>query len=300
MPPAEPRDEDAPDVEPTSVEPESNRPTTPDHGLRILGQDDAADLDDDDEDDLDDHGDGLRTVLITGANGNIGRKLREAWEGVYDLVLIDRTAPEDDDELVVADLAVWSDSWVSEFDDVDTVIHLAGNPNEFAPWDELVGPNLDALANVLNAAAYAGVERVVFASSNHAMGNYREFGDMPITVDLPPRPDGPYGGAKLVGERLGKSLAQAFDLTFIALRLGWVQSGENRPETLPDDWSRRLWLSNDDAVHLFECAVEADLGDRNFLVVNGMSNNQGMRWDLTEASEWLGFEPSDDSGAEAL
>ena len=63
----------------------------------------------------------------------------------------------------------------------------------------------------------AGVERVVFASSNHVMGDYRHVGDGPITVDMTPMPDGPYGVTKLVGERLGRSLARAFDLTFIAI-----------------------------------------------------------------------------------
>jgi NAD+ dependent glucose-6-phosphate dehydrogenase len=267
--------------------------------LHILSQEEIEGEEPDDLDvDENAQDEGPRTVLITGANGNIGRKLREAWADVYDLVLIDRSASPGDDEMIVADLADWDESWVAYFDDVDTVIHLAGNPHDDASWDALVGPNLDALANVFHASAFGGVERVIFASSNHAMGGYREFGDMPITVDLPPRPDGPYGGTKLVGERLGKSLASAFDLSFIALRLGWVQRGENRPETLPDDWSRGLWLSNDDLVDLFEAAVEADLGDRAFLVVNGMSNNRGMRWDLSEAAESLGFEPADDSGAE--
>src|SRR5579871_5042078 len=256
--------------------------------LHILNQDEI-DEEPADEDDLDE---APRTVLITGASGNIGRKLRAAWADVYDLVLIDRQARPGDDEVIVADLATWDESWVAYFDDVDTVIHLAGNPDDEAPWDALVGPNLDALANVFHASAFGGVERVIFASSNHAMGGYRDLGDMPITVDLPPKPDGPYGGTKLVGERLGKSLAAAFDLTFLAIRIGWVQRGANRPETLPDGWSRGLWLSNDDLVDLFESAVEADLGDRTFLVVNGMSNNRGMRWDLSEATEILGYEPA--------
>ncbi len=263
--------------------------------LRVLDQ---AELDEEfDEDEMED---GPRTVLITGACGNIGSKLRATLGENYDLVLIDLYARPDDEEVIVADLAEWDESWVSQFEDVDTVIHLAGNPDEFSSWDDLVQPNLDALANVLNAAAYGGVERVIFASSNHAMGGYRDLGDMPITVDLPPKPDGPYGSLKLVGERLGRSLAAAFDLTFIALRLGWVQSGDNLPKTLPDEWSRLLWLSNNDLTHLVECAIEADLSDRNFLVVNGMSNNQGMRWDLSETVEWLGYEPEDDSGAEAI
>ena len=180
----------------------------PPPSLHILNQEE---IDEElDEEELDE---APRTVLITGANGNIGRKLREAWADVYDLVLIDRHAAPGDDEMIVADLAEWDESWVAYFDDVDTVVHLAGNPDDDAPWDALVGPNLDALANVFHASAFGGVERVIFASSNHVMGRYRDLGDMPITVDLPPRPDGPYGGTKLVGERLGKSLASAFDLT---------------------------------------------------------------------------------------
>jgi NAD+ dependent glucose-6-phosphate dehydrogenase len=154
---------------------------------------------------------------------------------------------------------------------------------------------MDALNNVFLAAALAGVERIVFASSNHAMGGYRDLGDIAITVDLPPRPGNPYGAAKLMAERLGKSLSTVFDLTFVALRLGWVQSGANKPETLPDEWNKELWLSNDDLIRLFNRAVEADLGDRSFVVVNGMSNNHGTRWDLSDSFEALGYVPKDDA-----
>ena len=154
---------------------------------------------------------------------------------------------------------------------------------------------MDTLCNVFHAAALAGVERVVFASSNHAMGGYREMGDMPITVDLPPRPGNPYGAAKLFGERLGKSFAQAFEITVVAIRLGWVQSDANLAGSLPDDWSRSIWLSNGDLVRLFDASVESDLEPGEFVLVNGMSNNGGTRWDLLEATERLGFEPQDDA-----
>ncbi len=237
-----------------------------------------------------------RTVLITGACGNIGRKLRDAWIDVYDLVLIDRV-DEDDPDVIVANLAVLDDDWITHFHGVDTVVHLAANPDAEASWDDLVGPNLDVLANVLNAAALAGVERVVFASSNHVMGGYRDLDEEPITIEREPLPDGPYGAAKLFGERLGRSLSRAFDLTFIALRIGWVQEGANRADSLPDDWSRKLWLSNTDLVRLFDGAVEAEIEDRSYVVVNGMSRNHGMRWDLSDAAELLGYLPVDDAFA---
>jgi NAD+ dependent glucose-6-phosphate dehydrogenase len=296
MRPDRPADPDEDEAEGNDAAP---RPGPLAFDLPIVEPDDEED----DELDLDDEAlseaieEEPRTVLITGACGNIGRKLRDAWTDVYDLVLIDKVAEDDDPDVIVADLEDPDDDWITHFHGVDTVVHLAADPDAEAPWDRLIGPNLDALANVFNGAALAGVERIIFASSNHVMGGYRDLDDGPITVDRDPMPDGPYGAAKLFGERLGLSLARTFDLTFIALRLGWVQEGSNRPETLPDDWSRKLWLSNTDLVRLFDCAVEAEIEDRSFVVVNGMSRNHGMRWDLSDAAELLGYLPVDDAFA---
>ena len=70
---------------------------------------------------------------------------------------------------------------------------------------------------------------------------------------------------------------------------------DNSGAGLPDDWARHLWLSNADLVRLFTAAVEADVEDGEFVLVNGLSNNRGTRWSLAEAAEWLGFEPGDDA-----
>jgi len=269
-------------------------------GLPIIDADDDF-LDDDDEFDPDDEMDGLggddepRTVLITGACGNLGRKLRAAWADVYDLILLD--AAPDDDEVFKVDLSVFDEDWITHFHGVDTVVHLAAVPDPEATVEDLTGPNIDALANVFNAAALAGVERVVFASSNHVMGAYRDEDAELIGAELPPKPSGAYGILKFAGERLGQSLAHAFDVTFIALRLGAIQDGANRPETLADDWTRKMWLSNGDLVRLFDAAVEAEIEDRLFLVVNGVSRNHGTPWDLSDAAEILGYLPEDDAFA---
>lgn len=241
------------------------------------------------------HDEAPRAVLITGAGGNIGRKLRAAWAGRYEIIPIDSRFDPDDPELILADLATWDESWTAYFDEADAVVHLAANPNESASWEDLYRPNLDAMANVLLTAATAGIGRFVFASSNHAMGGYKGPGHAgPITPDLPPRPGNPYGATKLMGERVAKSCAEAFGMTVVALRIGWVLPGANRPEDLPRDHQDRiLWLSNRDAVRLFTCAVEAELEDGTFVVVNGTSNNAGSRWTLTEAAEWIGYVPED-------
>lgn len=291
-------DDDAPEAEAegTRFEPPSLG------GLPIIDLDDLIEDDEDgpgvdeefEEFDVDDE---PRTVLITGACGNIGRKLRTAWEDVYDLILLDAEPGEDDSDVFKVDLAEFGEEWITHFHGVDTVVHLAADRDEGATLAALERPNLDALANVLNAAALAGVERFIFSSSVHVMTGCREEPPEVIRADAPPQPSGVYGALKLAGERFGKSLAQAFDVTFIALRLGYVQDGPNRAETLPDEWNKKLWLSNGDLVRLFDSAVEAEIEDRVFLIVNGVSRNQGGQWDLTLAAEILGYLPEDDAFA---
>jgi nucleoside-diphosphate-sugar epimerase len=239
-----------------------------------------------------------RTVLITGASGNLGGKLARAWRDRYDLILVDNRPGPEDLDVVVADLSIPDAEWTELLEEADAVVHLAADPNEFATWADLQGPNLDALNNVFLAAALTGCDRIIFASSNHAMGDYRFDGSTaPITTTLPPKPDGPYGGCKLVGERLGLALTRMFEISVVALRIGWCQFGANRPATLPDDWSRSIWLSDRDFVHLVTRAVEADLGDERFVVVNGTSRDRGSRWVIEPNT--IGFQPEDDAWANA-
>lgn len=83
----------------------------------------------------------------------------------------------------------------------------------------------------------------------------------------------------------------------IAVRIGWVQRGENLASAIPADrenWYRLMWLSNRDFCQLMERGIEADLGGTRFAVVNGMSNNTGMRWDIDYTKQLLGYAPQDD------
>ncbi len=116
------------------------------------------------------------------------------------------------------------------------------------------------------------------------------------TVRGEARDSTPYGSAKLFGERLGKCFADAHGLSVIAVRIGWVQVGENRPQDITPDrdtWFRLMWLSNRDYCHLMERCLLAELVVP-FVVVNGMSANTGMRWDIGYTRRLLGYEPQDD------
>lgn len=75
------------------------------------------------------------------------------------------------------------------------------------------------------------------------------------------------------------------------MRIGWVWRGHNTPAGLPADrgsWFRQMWLSDRDYLHLMECSLSVGLSDR-FVIVNGMSANGGMRWDLTDARQRLNY-----------
>src|SRR3954453_8650745 len=115
---------------PDSEDPRHSEP------LPILYDDDEDEDEIEAEDELDEEeiGDEPRTILITGASGNIGRKLRAAWDDVYDLILIGLEAAPDDPDVVAADLSQYADRWMKLFHGADTVIHLAATPDEHSSW----------------------------------------------------------------------------------------------------------------------------------------------------------------------
>jgi nucleoside-diphosphate-sugar epimerase len=250
----------------------------------------------------------LPAVLITGAAGNLGGKLRRHLASRCPLVLLDR-APAGDPAILAADLASWDESWVRHFQGIEVVVHLAADPTAQQTWPKLIGPNVDALINVFEAAASAGVRRLVYASSNHVLGGYKDDPEPALlTPDVPPRPGAhyvvrgesrdstPYGSAKLFGERLGRAYAAIHGLSVLALRIGWVQPGANRAQDIPadrGDWFRLMWLSNRDYCQLLEKCITADPALR-FAVLNGMSANTGMRWDLEPTRRLIGYNPQDD------
>jgi uronate dehydrogenase len=222
--------------------------------------------------------------------------------------LIDRD-PRGATGVTEVDLSRFDSGWAGLFKSVQVVVHLAADATAHQKWPALIGPNVDAALHVFHAAASAGVDRVVFASSNHVMGGYK---DDPVPAvlgtDLEPRPgtdyvvDGErrnsraYGATKLFGERIGKCFAETHGRTVIAARLGWVRPGGNRAEDIPidrEEWFRQMWLSDDDYCQLMECCIRAPVVS-GFHVVNGMSANTGMRWDLSTTRALVGYQPKDD------
>lgn len=232
-----------------------------------------------------------RTVVITGATGNIGTKLSRHFGALgWTMRLLDARPAEG---VEVADLSVWDERWVARFADADAVILLAGDPSPAAGWASIVRLNLDLVMNVYEAAVAQRAKRVIFASSNWTMAGHR-FGDGPLTTDREPFPVNAYGMSKLVGERIGRSYAERHGLSSINFRIGWIQPGENRPGPHMSwaDWGQSMWLSDRDMAQAFEKAVTAP-PDLRFAVLNLMSGNPGMRWDIEPTRQALGYVPQD-------
>lgn len=232
----------------------------------------------------------IRTVLITGAAGNIGGKIAGHFAGgPYALRLLDQQAGPG---IIAADLGIYDAAWARQFEGVDTVVHLAGNPHGTASWADVLHANIGATHNVLRAAREAGVRRVVFASTNQVMLGYR-FREGIVTTDMPPMPLSPYGISKLMCEQMGRLFAEETGISFIALRIGYFQRGENLPGPWMriGVWGQQMWLSNRDMLHAIERSIETE--DVPFAVVNLVSDNPGMRWDLEHTRQIFGYAPRD-------
>jgi len=232
-----------------------------------------------------------RTILITGAAGNIGAKIAAHFRQTSDheLRLLDRAGGEG---IIAADFGDWDEVWAKHFAGVDTVIHLAGNPSGRTNWASAKRDNIGGTQHVLRAAREARVRRVIFASTNQIMLGYR-FASGPVTTDMPPAPLSPYGISKFACEEIGRAFQEETGIDFLALRIGYFQRGENLPGAHMGigAWGQSMWLSNRDMNQAMDKAVAAP--SFGFAIVNLESNNAGMRWDIEHTRKVIGYVPMD-------
>ena len=236
-----------------------------------------------------------RTILITGAAGNIGAKITAHFRETADheLRLLDKSASGD---ITAADFGDWDETWAKHFAGVDTVIHLAGNPSGRTSWASARRDNIAGTSHVLRAARDAKVRRVIFASTNQVMLGYR-FKTGPVTTDLPPAPLSPYGISKFACEELGRAFHEETGIDFLAVRIGYFQRGDNPPGAglYIGAWGQSMWLSNRDMNQFMDKAIAAP--SFGFAIVNLESNNTGMRWDLEHTRKIVGYVPLDTAPA---
>ena len=228
-----------------------------------------------------------KTVLITGAAGQVGLALRHELRAHYRLRLAD-LRPADDlaaGETYVACDVTRAEDITRAMQGVSAVVHLAGYPVE-GSWEQVIGPNLIGNINTFEAARAAGVKRMIYASTNHAVGFYPRSRKIDHRVML--RPDGRYGATKAFGELLAAQYWDKHGISSLCIRIGNLNL-ENQP---PDRRRLAIWVSWRDLAQLVRIGIEHP--DITFNVVYGISRNQRTWYDNSEAFR-LGYAPQDDS-----
>ena len=233
-------------------------------------------------------------VLVTGAAGSIGRVvtlgLCARGHEVVGLDLVPEPEGFTGDWHTVDCADPDAVTAVFEAERLEAVVHLAGHPGEASLPTSLTS-HVVTTAALLDAMVAHRVTRIVYASSNHAVGRTprRELADgSPLGSDVRPRPDTFYGVSKVAAEALLSLYVDRHGIDAVSCRIG---------SFLDEPTTRRAlstWLSPDDCVRMVEAALTAPAP--GYAVVYGISANARAWWDL-EPGRALGYEPLDDAEA---
>ncbi|HSV78832.1 MAG TPA: NAD(P)-dependent oxidoreductase [Ramlibacter sp.] len=225
-------------------------------------------------------------LLLTGAAGGLGRVLRPRLRARCALLRLSDVAPMEaagpGEEVVEARLEDRAGVHAL-LEGMDAVVHLGGISTE-QPFDAILQANIVGTYNLYEAARQQGVRRIVFASSNHVTGFYRQ--DEVVDPTMPVRPDGYYGLSKAFGENLSRFYWDRYGIETVCLRIG---------SSFPEPKDRRMlasWLSYDDLERLVVASLTAPVAGH--AIVYGVSDNAVSWWDNTPARH-LGFRPQDSS-----
>jgi uronate dehydrogenase len=228
----------------------------------------------------------FKRLLLTGAAGNLGRELRPRLKAYCETLRLshrsDMGAAAAGEEIVVADLAD-AQAMLGLLQGVDAVVHMGGVSTE-QPWAPILAGNIVGMYNLYESARKNSVKRIVFASSNHVTGFYRQ--DEVVSPRDPVRPDGLYGLSKAFGENLAQLYWDRYRIETVSLRIGSAFAA-------PKD--RRMlatWMSFDDTERLVVAALTAPVVGHS--IIYGMSDNRSTWWDNRSARH-IGYRPQDSS-----
>lgn len=228
----------------------------------------------------------MKRLLITGAAGGLGSEMRKRLAHMADIIRLsdfaDMGEAAANEEIVQCDL---SDKAAVEalVEGCDGIVHFGGKSVE-GTWDVVKSANIEGVFNLYEAARKNGMPRIIFASSNHAIGFYRQ--DQLIDNMVYPRPDGLYGVSKVFGEAMASMYHDKFGQETAIVRIG---------SSFPAPMDHRMlssWLSYADFVRLIERVF--DVPKLGCPIIYGASNNSATWWDNSNVN-WLGWRPQDDS-----
>lgn len=226
----------------------------------------------------------FKRLLLTGAAGGLGQELRRRLPHYCDTLRLsdinDLGSAGEREELMPARLE--DAAAVHQLlEGVDAVVHLGGVSTE-QPWEPILQANIVGLYNLYEAARKQGVKRILFASSNHVTGFYRQ--DEVIDARDPMRPDGLYGLSKAFGESLSRFYWDRHGIETVCVRIG---------SSFPEPRNRRMlatWMSYDDLERLVVASLTAPVVGHSILF--GISDNHTRFYD-NKYGQHLGYRPQD-------
>jgi uronate dehydrogenase len=225
-------------------------------------------------------------ILMTGAAGHIGRQIRAGLRELAthvrlsDIVDLGEAGPGE--EIVPCELTD-TPALRPLVRDCDAILHFGGISKENTA-ESIHRVNIDGVYHLYEAARKEGVKRILFASSNHAIGFHTR--ETRLTASSPVRPDSNYGVSKVYGEALASLYWDKYGIETLIVRIG---------SCFPEPHDRRMlatWMSAADMLRLIGCMLNAPrLGCP---IVYGVSNNPEQWWDNSEVA-FLGWTPQDSS-----
>lgn len=205
-------------------------------------------------------------LLLTGVGSNLGKVLRERLPKYADSLRLSDISnlggARTGEETVSCDLADVKavDVLVAG---TDVIVHLDGVSVE-QPFEEIPPASIVGTYSLYEAARRHGVRRIVFTSSNHTIGFYRQ-GEV-IDSAVPTRPDGCYGLSKVLGEQLASFYFDRYGIETVAIHIGssFAEAKDRR--------MLAIWLGYDGLEQLIRRALFVP--NVGLTVVYGMSNNR--------------------------
>ena len=239
----------------------------------------------------------MKKILITGGTGDVGKSLCELLsKSGYEILTSARRKPEGWNYPFKAFDITDLDAFTETLKDVSVLVHLAGQREPDAGFEDLLGPNIRGAYNAFEAALRSGVQRVVYASSVNVSNG--------PTVELPIPdevvcPSSLYGASKAFGEATARYYSEIHGLSCISLRMGWTLPVEEAKKHLSDPpmdslFARRVFLSAEDFTQLVKLVIEAP-EDLKFGIFNALSDNRQKILDISKAKAVLGYKPEHDS-----
>lgn len=191
-----------------------------------------------------------RRVLVTGGSGGIGTFVLDELAASWAATVLDLRPPRGPAAGFVPGDVLDLDGLVGACRGMDAVVHLAAIPNPFAdPPERIFTVNVTGTFHACEAAARAGVRRVLLAGSDSAMGLAIKAAPLapaylPVNETHPRAPSEAYGLSKLCVEEIGKAYARGHGLEVVVLCPVFVvlpgKEGQ-LPERGAEPVSRNLW-----------------------------------------------------------